>query len=330
MELAYGIDEVFDWNRQKRVLEACLRNVKIPLVEAPPELKLAPSSQPGEFEGHIDRAYFASHEFADTCGGIGGPAHPERIPVNMKRYIQYEIQKANIHASQLGARSYIVEKFWNLLDFRERMKDREATGSPGDMSSNLDKMLRDAGSSGVPYDITEAQMSTERETIVSDLLRVLSSISQINMEPNGGSFVGLLSLTPLHVFLEFHLFDKQQERSRSNTRSLGTQIHKIRQITSMLLDTPRNRKGPLAIKAEEYLATFLDVLAKLERVTPMRSDSDGAAGNGLSGAFMPSEHRIGVGYGPEEEQEAEGSRNWADLREFQTKFALAGDFFNDP
>jgi hypothetical protein len=58
----------------------------------------------------------------------------------------------------------------------------------------------------------------------------------------------------------------------------------------------------------------------------MHPDGDGAGGSGASGAFAPGEHRISVGYGPEEEHEAEESRNWADLREFQTKFALTSDF----
>jgi hypothetical protein len=108
-----------------------------------------------------------------------------------------------------------------------------------------------------------------------------------------------------------------------------TQISKIRQIASTLLDTPRNHKGPLALKAEEYLATFLDVLIKLERVTPMRSGADGAGGSGVRSAFTSFPHGTGVGYGAEEEHEAEELRNWADLREFQTKVVCTGGFFND-
>src|SRR5277367_2723602 len=35
MEIAYGIDEIFDWNRQKRVLEKCLQAAKHALDSAP-------------------------------------------------------------------------------------------------------------------------------------------------------------------------------------------------------------------------------------------------------------------------------------------------------
>ena len=117
-------------------------------------------------------------------------------------------------------------------------------------------------------DAIATRMAAERETIVQDLLRVLSSISQVNMEPNGGSF-----------------------------------LNKVRQIAATLLDTPRNHKGPLARRAEEYLSRFLDVL--------MRFEGGRASGDG-------------------EEDEGEGDlRNWADLREYQSRFARGGGFMNE-
>lgn len=76
-----------------------------------------------------------------------------------------------------------------------------AQSSPGWVPLPLDGMLNknpsnennaavnSAASSQNTYDMVEIQMSNERENIVKDLLRVLASISQVNMEPNGGSFV---------------------------------------------------------------------------------------------------------------------------------------------
>ena len=58
------------------------------------------------------------------------------------------------------------------------------------MALGLDGMIPKNVTSN--YDMVESHMSTERETIVKDLLRVLASISQVNMEPNGGSFVSFL------------------------------------------------------------------------------------------------------------------------------------------
>ncbi|RFU27698.1 hypothetical protein B7463_g8641, partial [Scytalidium lignicola] len=276
MELAYGIDEVFDWSRQMRVLGDCLRAVKRTLDVVPQELMLQPGSQPGEFASS-DRAYFPpGPEFG---AGDDRKWVPGALESRLK--IQYEIQKANIYASQLGTRSYIVEKYWNFLEVR---KGNEMNGgrtgssggqltSPGLMSSGLDGLS--SRSTTDNYEAIETMISNERESIVKDLLRVLGSISQVNMEPNGASF-----------------------------------INKIRQIASTLIDTPQNRKGPLAIKAEEYLGRFLEVLMKLERVGP----------GGPRASGVPSD--------PDEIDEEE-LNSWADLRDQQNRFAQAGGFLGD-
>ena len=84
------------------------------------------------------------------------------------------------------------------------------------------------------------------------------------------------------------------------------QINKIRQIASTLLDSPQNRKGPLALKSEEYMAQFLDVLMKLERASPnLQNDS-----------------------GEMQDVEEEELRNWADLRQYQLRFINSGGFLN--
>ena len=75
---------------------------------------------------------------------------------------------------------------------------------------------------------------------------------------------------------------------------------KIRSIASTLLDVPDQRKGRLAKEAQEYLSAFLKILMRLERVSPANSDPD-----------QP------------DDEEAE-LRTWADLRDFQLKFARQG------
>lgn len=73
---------------------------------------------------------------------------------------------------------------------------------------------------------------------------------------------------------------------------------KIRQIAATLLNVPDSRKGSIALQAEQFLSAFLEILNKLERVGP-EGDS-----------------------GPEDEESE--LRHWADLREWQTKFAETG------
>jgi hypothetical protein len=84
-------------------------------------------------------------------------------------------------------------------------------------------------------------------------------------------------------------------------------INKIRQVASTLIDTPQNRKGPLALKSEEYLGRFLDVLMRLERISP------GERSNSADG-FVDEEEEL---------------RSWADLREYQMRFVQSGGFLAD-
>ena len=81
------------------------------------------------------------------------------------------------------------------------------------------------------------------------------------------------------------------------------QTMKIRSIASTLLDSPDQRKGQVALRVQEYLTAFLKILVKLERVKTANSDHE-----------QP------------EDEEAE-LRHWADLREYQVKFAQQGGLF---
>ncbi|KAB8293301.1 hypothetical protein EYC80_007630 [Monilinia laxa] len=274
MEVAYGIDQVFDYQRQRRVLSQCLSAAKHVLDQLPNELMVL--SESGEFDfGEPDEAYYPPSENLPGARSDGFEGRTwNEVTADERRKKQYAIQKANIYASQLATRSYIVEKYWNLQDAYEQLQAKAGAedlklGSPGVMASGLDGML--------PQSVTEesidANVMNERESIVKDLLKALGSISQINMEPNGGSFV-----------------------------------NKIRQIASTLVDTPQNRKGPLALSTEEYLGKFLHILMKLERSSP-----GGARSASADGVI-------------DEEEELS---NWADLREYQTRFAQSGGFLNE-
>ncbi|KAK0114059.1 hypothetical protein ONS96_014905 [Cadophora gregata f. sp. sojae] len=190
MELAYGIDEVFDWSRQKRVLEECLRNVKQVLEVVPQELMLQPGSNPGEFEQSAFQYYPPNTEYPGVRSN-GSDANQWSIgKPDERRRLQFEIQKANIYASQLGTRSSFVDKYCNLFDAYEKVKnssgDAMQMGSPGVMAIGLDGMLPKQSPTS-HYE--ETNVALERESIVKDLLKVLGCISQVNMEPNGGSFV---------------------------------------------------------------------------------------------------------------------------------------------
>ncbi|KAI9049425.1 hypothetical protein LZ554_006459 [Drepanopeziza brunnea f. sp. 'monogermtubi'] len=232
MELAYGIDEVFDWTRQKSLLDNCLRNVKQVMNEIPPDLQLQPGSQPGEF-GETSLYAPSNFNMSDlSSNGIDTSGLPQVF--EERRRIQFEIQKANIYLSQLGTRSWFVDKYCNLQE-AYNMKINSEMGSPALGSVGLDSLVMKAASSNPEI---ETNVTAERESIVVDLFMVLGSISQVNMEPNGGSF-----------------------------------INKIRQIASTLIESSDKHKGPLALKSEEYLSRFVAVLVRLEGISPGKSSS---------------------------------------------------------
>lgn len=188
MEIAYGIDEVFDFNRQKKILEECLRAVKSVLDDVPPPLMLRPGSQPGEFQS-IDEYPNLNREVAEgrpsSGHAVSGFASPDP-----RRRVQFEVQKANIFASQLATRSFVVEKYWNLQEAHaalEKTGQQQNIGHSSGAGSGSGGFLPDT-STQQSYG-TETNLIEERDAIVKDLLMVLGSISQVNMEPNGSSFV---------------------------------------------------------------------------------------------------------------------------------------------
>ncbi|KAK5124518.1 hypothetical protein LTR85_001735 [Meristemomyces frigidus] len=274
MEMAWGIDAVVDWERQKRVLHESLRRCKHSIAELPHELTVYPNAGPfGQENQQNGNGFYPS--FAQP-NMVRDPAQSLMSPTNRmdmdqspeeRRRMQYEIQKANIYASSLATRSYIVEKYFNLCEAHDRSRSRPGSmpSSPGTgiTAAGLDGMLPQPPTSH--FDMTGQEMRQEREDLVKDLLTVLGSINQVNMEPNGDSFT-----------------------------------MKIRAIASTLLDSPDQRKGQLALQTQDYLSAFLKILMKLERVSPANSDPD-----------QP------------EDEEAE-LRNWADLRDYQMKFAQQG------
>ena len=184
MDLCYGPDILYDWETQKRTIEGCLHAAKRALEDIPPELMLRPSKQSGK-SGH-DLTPTLSYPEVPTPGPY--PQLESKENSTEKLMLKYEIQKANIYGSQLGTRSYIVEKYWNLCDAHKRMEsdNNSIANSPGIMSLGSDGYHPQSTSQ---LDLTEQEMATERESILKDLLMVLGMISQVNIEPNGGSFV---------------------------------------------------------------------------------------------------------------------------------------------
>ncbi|KAI1861493.1 hypothetical protein JX265_009460 [Neoarthrinium moseri] len=259
VDMCYGIN-FFEWSAQKSMLSNALSSTKAHLGRLPDSLQVKVDL------GQIENGGGAVAD--DPALQYCPPAFPDTQPVNdvrhtlaedplRRRRLQLEIQKANIYASQLATRSYFVERYLNLRDSHRGQaalaEDGEAKADGDDAKDEIDEMVYQ-----------------EREDIVENLLTVLTSITQRNMEPNGVSLV-----------------------------------NKIRQIASTLLNDAPERKGPVAMKAEEYLHKFLEILMKLERT--------GASTATGTGHMTPQD----------EEQELQ---HWASLRDYQIQFVANGGF----
>ncbi|KAF2088593.1 hypothetical protein K490DRAFT_39756 [Saccharata proteae CBS 121410] len=230
-ELAYGINEVFDWERQSKVLEQGLRNCKQVLLDLPPELTVWPDGE--QLNQATHGFYPPPPEYMRAKeAGLQQLLPPEGEISDLERHkTGYEIQKANIYISQLATRSYITERYFSLREIYENMKSQnQDQSSPAIGTAGLDTVLHHEPSPNL--DQMETDMQAEKDKIVKDLLHVLGSISQIHMEPNADSFT-----------------------------------HKVRQIVSPLLNMPQDRKSSVAQQAEQYLHHFLDILVRLDRNT---------------------------------------------------------------
>ncbi|EHK40225.1 hypothetical protein TRIATDRAFT_42001 [Trichoderma atroviride IMI 206040] len=261
LELAYGMSTL-PWADQRLLLRDGLLAAKSIIDNLPPELQLG---NPADESNPLAAMEESGLQYVPPVWPNTQPPHDVRNIIKnqpmRRRQLQYEIQKANIFVSQLATRSYFVELYFNLRDVhlseQQQTLEVENTSEEENVIQNADDK-----------EILEF-MSAEREIIVQNLLTVLGSISQRNLEPNGGSL-----------------------------------INKIRQVASTLLNDAPERKGPFAIKSEEALAQLLDILVKLEKTGPV-------------GETMTAE---------DEEEEL---RHWADLREYQLRFAANGGFAGD-
>lgn len=260
VELAYGL-ATLNWYEQRGVLLSCLTEAKNAIENMPPQLFLDMDSTP---EGQVG----STEMFEDAPGyHYHPPAYPAPQPPTdvrrildadpmRRRQLQFEIQKANIYASQLATRSYYVERYLNLRDTERLRGNSNGFNMNGDGYDDGKAVAAAAvHAASQADDAIDKTMKEERELIVKNLLVVITSLPQQHMEPNGASL-----------------------------------IDKIRQVASTLLNDAPDRKGPLAQKNEEYLARFLGILTRLEKTVPANAGVGVGAGMGMyNGAMTPQD-----------------------------------------
>ncbi|KAJ4359234.1 hypothetical protein N0V95_002315 [Ascochyta clinopodiicola] len=233
-EMAFGMDEVFDWDRQQRIFEQSLQRCR-QILESLPDVLKVQSKAARDNLAQPKQPYFPPLPDFD---GMRDPASNSFASAEAQDLRRYEIQKANVYASHLATRSYLVEKYFMLQEKANAKARNNTRSSPSALASGLDRFVSGSTSDA---EALEKVMSEERELVVKDLLVVLGSIDMVNMEPNGDSFT-----------------------------------QKIRSIASTLLEVPKERKGSVALQHQDYLYKFLEILGKLERASPEASDPSDA------------------------------------------------------
>lgn len=211
-ETAFGSGQISDREHQRNSIYDCLKEAKSALLNVPVELSL----------------YHPKHMSPAGLSGLGGdgtiPSYSDDHIHQERRAIQYEIQKANIYASQLCTRSYLVEKYWSLFEaFSKYGKSpnfstpsstaphikSEDRGNPIPLATDTASLHAGLGvQSHAQTDHICQMMAEERKLVIKDLFVLLQTVNEVNMEPNGASIVRV----PAHEKLVLRMYRTNKPR----------------------------------------------------------------------------------------------------------------------
>ena len=194
LEISDYVDEVFNWKSQERIIEQSLRTITKAVEDLPVDLKF--TSHPRPENSSPEPSY------PSPLQGIPEPQQDDSFPnghfqdpYTERRRTQLGVQKADIAATQLLSRSYVVERYFSLVDAHgSKEVGAGPNTSPGTKAATVFGPGRYIQPKDSP-DPAEQNMVNEQEEISRCLVALLGTFSQYSMDYNGAGFVCIISST---------------------------------------------------------------------------------------------------------------------------------------
>ena len=180
-DFIYGVDELVDWDRQKKELEQSLDNIKRLLNETPASLAFK--------QGQNYDSPTQKYE-------LPGPINITTIEERMRMH--QELQKVNIHANRLGTRTWLIEKYFNLSKSHNPNLHEKPTSLDGVISAESSSTINDLHL--MLSTIQLNQLEPNGSSLIAKLRTITSTLLRVPRTQKDS--IALKSEEHLHAFVD--------------------------------------------------------------------------------------------------------------------------------